>query len=250
MLTYACVLCSQGEAGRLHRDRDRHEMVRAADEYHGGHSGGATRAVFRNRVVCRQPSRKCHIYMQQFCRVHAHMYCFALFFRFLDPIFFGDYPRAMREILQSNLPTFTAEEKKLLLQYKPDFIGLNHYTAIYAKDCIHSPCNLQTYEGNAFVLATGEKDGVKIGRDVRTSTILAYKRANHHQRSPSLFIYTDSTSCIYLLHYCSYTVKFASDLYYKSLADGAVRFLRCPRSHRAGYHVCEREVQGHAGVYH
>ncbi|XP_066343407.1 beta-glucosidase 16-like [Miscanthus floridulus] len=84
---------------------------------------------------------------------------------FLDPIFFGDYPRAMREILQSNLPTFTAEEKKLLLRYKPDFIGLNHYTAIYAKDCIHSPCNLQTYEGNAFVSATGERDGVKIGRD-------------------------------------------------------------------------------------
>jgi beta-glucosidase len=98
------------------------------------------------------------------------MYCFVLFFRFLDPIFFGDYPRAMREILQSNLPTFTAEEKKLLLRYKVDFIGLNHYTAIYAKDCIHSPCNLQTYEGNAFVLATGERDGVKIGRDVRTST--------------------------------------------------------------------------------
>ncbi|CAL5031057.1 unnamed protein product [Urochloa decumbens] len=83
---------------------------------------------------------------------------------FLDPIFFGDYPTEMREILKSNLPTFTPEEKKLL-QYKADFIGINHYTAIYAKDCIHSPCILDTYEGNALVFATGERDGVKIGGD-------------------------------------------------------------------------------------
>lgn len=83
---------------------------------------------------------------------------------FLDPIFFGDYPSHMREILRSNLPTFTSEEKKLL-QYKSDFIGLNHYTAIYAKDCIHSPCDLSTYEGNALVFATGERDGVMIGGD-------------------------------------------------------------------------------------
>ncbi|CAL5015961.1 unnamed protein product [Urochloa decumbens] len=83
---------------------------------------------------------------------------------FLDPIFFGDYPTEMREILKSNLPTFTAEEKKLL-QCKADFIGINHYTAIYAKDCIHSPCSLDTYEGNALVFATGERDGVKIGGD-------------------------------------------------------------------------------------
>jgi len=57
---------------------------------------------------------------------------------FLDPIFFGDYPTQMREILRSNLQTFTSEEKKLL-QYKSDFIGLNHYTAIYAKDCTPFP---------------------------------------------------------------------------------------------------------------
>ncbi|KAL6652396.1 hypothetical protein ACP70R_011321 [Stipagrostis hirtigluma subsp. patula] len=83
---------------------------------------------------------------------------------FLDPIFLGDYPREMRDILQSNLPTFTPEEKKLL-RYKADFIGLNHYTAIYAKDCIYSPCNIQTYEGNALVLAVDERDGVQIGRN-------------------------------------------------------------------------------------
>ncbi|KAF7017504.1 unnamed protein product [Triticum aestivum] len=82
---------------------------------------------------------------------------------FLDPIFFGDYPREMREMLSSNLPKFTSEEKRLL-QNKADFIGVNHYTAIYAKDCISSPCDIKTYEGNAMVQAVGERDGVAIGR--------------------------------------------------------------------------------------
>ncbi|KAK1684117.1 hypothetical protein QYE76_044965 [Lolium multiflorum] len=82
---------------------------------------------------------------------------------FLDPIFFGEYPKEMREMLSSNLPEFTPAEK-MLLQNRVDFIGVNHYTAIYAKDCISSPCELNTYEGNALVFATGEKDGVRIGK--------------------------------------------------------------------------------------
>lgn len=82
---------------------------------------------------------------------------------FLDPIFFGDYPREMREMLSANLPKFTPEEKKLM-QNKVDFIGINQYTAIYARDCISLPCNIMTYEGNAMVLATGERDGVLIGK--------------------------------------------------------------------------------------
>ena len=92
-------------------------------------------------------------------------------YRFLDPIFFGEYPKEMREMLSSNLPKFTPAEKRLL-QNKVDFIGINHYTAIYAKDCISSPCNLQTYEGNALVLATGERDGVWIGKPVRTVSVI------------------------------------------------------------------------------
>uniref|UniRef100_A0ACD5UTA2 Uncharacterized protein n=1 Tax=Avena sativa TaxID=4498 RepID=A0ACD5UTA2_AVESA len=87
---------------------------------------------------------------------------------FLDPIFFGEYPKEMREMLSPNLPEFTPVEKRLL-QNKVDLIGINHYTTIYAKDCIYSPCNLKTYEGNALVFATGERDGVQIGK----STALA-----------------------------------------------------------------------------
>ena len=93
------------------------------------------------------------------------------FFRFLEPIFFGDYPREMHELLSSNLPKFTSEEKILLQKNKADFIGVNHYTTIYVKDCISSPCDLKAYEGNALVLATGERDGVAIGKPVRTASI-------------------------------------------------------------------------------
>jgi beta-glucosidase len=88
----------------------------------------------------------------------------------LDPIFFGEYPKEMREMLSPNLPMFTSAEK-LVLQNKVDFIGVNHYTTLHAKDCIFSPCDLQTYEGNALVLATGERDGVPIGKPVRSSAL-------------------------------------------------------------------------------
>ena len=77
----------------------------------------------------------------------------------------------MRDILSSNLPEFTPAEKTLL-QNKVDFIGINHYTTIYAKDCISSMCDLNTYEGNALVFATGERDGVPIGKPVRTASII------------------------------------------------------------------------------
>jgi beta-glucosidase len=50
----------------------------------------------------------------------------------LDPIFFGEYPKEMREMLSSNLPAFTPTEKRFL-QNKVDFIGVNHYTAIYTR---------------------------------------------------------------------------------------------------------------------
>uniref|UniRef100_A0A0D9W752 beta-glucosidase n=1 Tax=Leersia perrieri TaxID=77586 RepID=A0A0D9W752_9ORYZ len=89
---------------------------------------------------------------------------------FLDPIFFGDYPRVMKEMISSNLPKFTPEEKKLLQTNKMDFIGINQYTSIYAKDCIYSPCALNTYEGNALVYTTGVRNGKKIGRPTAFSS--------------------------------------------------------------------------------
>ena len=115
---------------------------------------------------------------------------------FLDPIFFGDYPREMCEMLSSNLPKFTSEEKRLLRKNNADFIGLNHYTSIYAKDCISSPCDLETYEGNALVQAVGERDGVTIGKptaihgyyDVPEGMELIVKYVNQRYKNTPVYV--------------------------------------------------------------
>ena len=49
---------------------------------------------------------------------------------FADPIYKGDYPSVMRETCGDRLPTFTAEERELLLNSN-DFFGLNHYSSNY-----------------------------------------------------------------------------------------------------------------------
>ncbi|XP_078166597.1 putative inactive beta-glucosidase 14 isoform X2 [Carex rostrata] len=82
---------------------------------------------------------------------------------FLDPIIRGDYPSEMRKILGSDLPVFTSENRNLLLETKLDFIGINHYSTMYVKDCILSQCVLNGFEGNGLLATTGQKDGKLIG---------------------------------------------------------------------------------------
>ncbi|XP_043705390.1 beta-glucosidase 18-like [Telopea speciosissima] len=80
----------------------------------------------------------------------------------LDPIMYGDYPIEMREILGPLLPTFSLQEKEKL-KNKLDFIGINHYTTLYAQDCLFSQCNSKPSQEDAFVNPTGERDGRPIG---------------------------------------------------------------------------------------
>lgn len=53
--------------------------------------------------------------------------------RFLEPLLFGQYPRSMQDLVGSRLPTFTAEMSKLLAG-SLDFLGINHYTTLYARN--------------------------------------------------------------------------------------------------------------------
>ncbi|XP_057837214.2 beta-glucosidase 18-like [Cryptomeria japonica] len=81
---------------------------------------------------------------------------------FLDPIVYGDYPPEMRQMLGRRLPTFPKEmSEKVRGSY--DFIGINHYSTSYAKDCLFSPCLEIQYAPDALVYTTGERDGVPIG---------------------------------------------------------------------------------------
>ncbi|CAN6249349.1 unnamed protein product [Urochloa humidicola] len=82
---------------------------------------------------------------------------------FLDPIVYGDYPPEMRQLLGSRLPSFSPEDRRKLA-YKLDFIGINHYTTLYAKDCMFSPgCPLGQETQDALAAVTGERNGLPIG---------------------------------------------------------------------------------------
>ena len=54
-------------------------------------------------------------------------------FRFLNPIVYGDYPQSMRDLVGRRLPTFTKDETTFIMN-SFDFLGINYYTANYAKD--------------------------------------------------------------------------------------------------------------------
>lgn len=93
---------------------------------------------------------------------------------------FGDYPPEMRRILGSNLPRFSPEER-LLLRESIDFIGINHYGSLYAKDCIYSSCVCNSSDTSClkgcdraiqgFVYISGDHDGVLIGEPVSTNSL-------------------------------------------------------------------------------
>jgi len=50
----------------------------------------------------------------------------------MDPLVNGDYPFTMRALVRDRLPYFTKEESEMI-KGSYDFIGLNYYTASYAR---------------------------------------------------------------------------------------------------------------------
>ncbi|KAH7691087.1 Beta-glucosidase protein [Dioscorea alata] len=82
---------------------------------------------------------------------------------FLDPLVHGDYPSDMQQMLGLRLPMFSSKEKRLL-KNSLDFIGVNHYSSLYAMDCKSSSCNMDDFDANnALIYKTGERNGVPIG---------------------------------------------------------------------------------------
>ncbi|KAF7833961.1 beta-glucosidase 12 isoform X2 [Senna tora] len=56
----------------------------------------------------------------------------------MEPLVFGDYPKIMRELAKERLPYFTQQEKNLI-KGSFDFIGINYYSASYAKSVPPNP---------------------------------------------------------------------------------------------------------------
>mmetsp|Transcript_15880 Transcript_15880/g.31117 ORF Transcript_15880/g.31117 Transcript_15880/m.31117 type:complete len:565 (+) Transcript_15880:37-1731(+) len=77
---------------------------------------------------------------------------------FADPIYFGDYPDAMKRLLGDKLPTFTPAESSLLLKNKPDFFGLNHYGSGFATN--------SDEPGSDFTYQTMDHDGLQRAQSI------------------------------------------------------------------------------------
>ncbi|KAI3755806.1 hypothetical protein L1987_55612 [Smallanthus sonchifolius] len=81
----------------------------------------------------------------------------------LDPAIFGEYPEEMHKYHGSKLPSFSLEEKNFM-KNSTDFIGINHYSAIYTKDCTDSSCSATgNHAIQGFAEKVAERDGVLIG---------------------------------------------------------------------------------------
>ncbi|CAH2040951.1 unnamed protein product [Thlaspi arvense] len=94
----------------------------------------------------------------------------------LDPLVFGDYPPEMRRYLGDELPCFSTEEKSYI-KGSIDYVGINHYGTLYAKDCLHSSCILGADRPiRGYVYTTGERNGVPIGERTGMSKFFVVPR--------------------------------------------------------------------------
>ncbi|CAN1243218.1 Beta-glucosidase 18 [Linum perenne] len=95
----------------------------------------------------------------------------------LDPLVYGDYPSEMRLYLGATLPSFTVEQRDYV-KGSIDFIGLNHYSTLYAKDCLHSSCppGGSDHAIRGYAYTTGERDGATIGQPTGNSRFFVVPR--------------------------------------------------------------------------
>lgn len=83
---------------------------------------------------------------------------------FMDPLYFGDYPASMRQLVGDRLPVFSNDQSKLL-RGSFDFVGINHYTTIYTRNDrlqIRKRLLNDAYADSA-VITTPFRKGVMIG---------------------------------------------------------------------------------------
>ncbi|KAI6685536.1 hypothetical protein NL676_031449 [Syzygium grande] len=92
---------------------------------------------------------------------------------FLDPITYGDYPHSMRSLVGKRLPKFT-KKQSLLVKGSFDFLGLNYYTAYYAKYMPYSNALNSSYLTDDRVNLSNERNGVPIGPRAASSWLSVY----------------------------------------------------------------------------
>ncbi|XP_022960676.1 beta-glucosidase 12-like [Cucurbita moschata] len=91
---------------------------------------------------------------------------------FLHPLVYGDYPTSMRTLVKERLPKFT-NEQRILITNSYDFIGINYYTANYAKFDANATSGNTSYVNDIRATLSTDRDGVSIGPKVNASSWLA-----------------------------------------------------------------------------
>ncbi|CAK9139767.1 unnamed protein product [Ilex paraguariensis] len=83
---------------------------------------------------------------------------------FLDPLLLGNYPLSMQKLVAERLPEIKPEESRLLLG-SLDFVGINHYTTLYARNDRTQIRKfiLHDASSDAAVITTSHRHGVAIG---------------------------------------------------------------------------------------
>ncbi|CAK7325990.1 unnamed protein product [Dovyalis caffra] len=81
---------------------------------------------------------------------------------YLNPLYYGDYPEVMHEILGERLPKFTEEDKELL-RNSIDFVGLNHYTSRFISHATESPEGAYYYKAQSMERRAEFEGGEPIG---------------------------------------------------------------------------------------
>ncbi|KAL0888922.1 hypothetical protein Bca101_012905 [Brassica carinata] len=83
----------------------------------------------------------------------------------LDPVIYGTYPKEMVNILGPALPRISTNEANNLKNSKVDFMGINHYTSYFIRDCLVSACNTGSgaFKADGFSLKLDRIGNVTIG---------------------------------------------------------------------------------------
>lgn len=89
---------------------------------------------------------------------------------FLDPLFFGRYPESMEKLVGDRLPEISPEVAEVL-SGSLDFVGVNHYTTLYARNdrMRIRKFLLQDASSDSAVITTSSKDGKAIGEKAASS---------------------------------------------------------------------------------
>ncbi|KAK6934372.1 Glycoside hydrolase family 1 [Dillenia turbinata] len=83
---------------------------------------------------------------------------------FLDPLFFGKYPHSMQRLVGDRLPEIPSDISKILVG-SLDFVGINHYTTLYARNdrMRIRKLILQDAYSDSAIITTSSRGGVNIG---------------------------------------------------------------------------------------